>query len=109
MLPMDQTKLNLDELNGYPTDPNDYQDPASLGNLPQPFAKPSFIVLFPDSLKQSWIGYDTSVYVAPVMMSSSRLWMHDVSVDSLMAGESAGAVHKVSNTVIGEFCSRCAQ
>jgi len=106
-VPIDRSKLNLDELNGYPTDPNLYQDPASMGNLPNP-SKTSFIVLFPDPLKQSWIGYDTSVYVASGMMSSSRLWMHDVSVDSLMAGESAGAAHKVSNTVIESFAAGAA-
>jgi YD repeat-containing protein len=93
--PIDETKLNLDEFNNYPTDPNAYTDTASMSNMPDP-SKANFVTLFSDPAKQLWLGYDTCVYVTANTMSSSRLYMHDVTVDSLSAG--AGAIYKISTT-----------
>jgi RHS repeat-associated protein len=99
-----ESKLNLDELNSYPSDPANFTDSTSISNVKDP-AKTDFVVLFPDGAKEQWAGFDTSLYVTGNLMSSSRLWLHDVSVDSLMAGESAGAVHKVSVTSIHSFAA----
>lgn len=94
--PIDETKLNLDEFNNnYPTDPNAFTDTANMANIPNP-SKANFVTLYPDPAKQSWLGYDTSVYVTANTMSSSRLYMHDVTVDSVPAG--AGAIYKISTT-----------
>lgn len=98
--PLDESKLNLNEFNNYPTDPNAYTDSTSLGGAPDP-SKADFITLYPDFQRQSWMGYDTSVYIRDDMMSSSRLFMHDVSVDSLSAG--AGAVYKISTTETNSY------
>ncbi len=100
--PLDETKLNLDELNGYPTDPNMYTDSASISTLQNP-SKTNFIMLFGNGQRQLWAGYDTSVYVTGSQMSSSRLGLHDVSVDSLMGGQTAPAGYKVSTTEIESF------
>lgn len=94
---IDEATLNLDELEGFPNDPNDFPDTGSLGGLPDP-SKSNFVPLFPNGIKNQWEGYDTCVLVTASTMRSARLWMYDVSVDSLMAGESAGAVHKISVT-----------
>jgi RHS repeat-associated protein len=99
---IDQSILNLAELSGYPSDPNSYQDSASLASLPSP-SSTNFIMLYPNAVKQSWVGYDSSVFVTANTMSSARLWMQDVAVDSLMAGESAGAVYRISSTEIESF------
>lgn len=102
---LDQRKLSLDNINTLPNDPANYPDSASLGglgSLPNP-AMADLVVLAPNPLKQSWVGYDTSVYVNNGFMSSARLWMHDVSVDSLMAGQSAAAVNKKSETITNSF------
>jgi RHS repeat-associated protein len=98
--PLDQTRLNLDELTSYPTDPSLYTDPAAMGNIQDP-SKSDFAMLYPDLEKQSWAGYDTSVYIKGGLMSSSRLYMHDVFVDSMMPG--AGAVHRISTTETESF------
>ena len=100
--PIDQDSLNLDELENFPTDPDNFTDSSMIGNIPDP-SKTFFVLLFPDGVKNSWVGYDTSVYVSGDIMSSARLWMYDVSVDSLMAGASAGAAHKISVTETNSF------
>jgi RHS repeat-associated protein len=92
-----EDSLNLDQMEDYPSDPADFADTSSLGNIPDP-SKSFFVPLFPNGIKDLWVGYDTSTYVTASTMRSARLWMYDVSVDSLMAGESAGAVHKISIT-----------
>ncbi|NII27574.1 hypothetical protein HB364_21000 [Pseudoflavitalea sp. X16] len=95
-VPINETKLNLDEFNNsYSTDPNAFTDTANMGNMPNP-SKANFVTLYSDPTRQLWLGYDTSVYVTANTMSSSRLYMHDVSVDSVPAG--AGAIYKTSTT-----------
>lgn len=95
--PIRQDSLNLDELNNLPTDPGQFADSASIGNIQDP-SKTFFVALYPDGDLEQWNGYDTSVYVTNTLMSSSRLYLHDVSVDSLMGGGTAGAVSKISTT-----------
>jgi RHS repeat-associated protein len=94
---INQDSLNLDELNNLPTDPGQFTDSTAMGNIPDP-SKTFFMALFPDGNLQQWNGYDTSVWVNRMLMSSSRLYVHDVYVDSLMGGASAGAVSKISTT-----------
>jgi RHS repeat-associated protein len=100
--PLPEDSLNLNELNNYPTDPNVYTDSSQMGNIPDP-SQNNFIMLFANGQLNNWAGYDTSVYVTGAYMSSSRLGMHDVSVDSLMGGQSAGATYKVSTTEVESF------
>ncbi|OQP61922.1 hypothetical protein A3860_29955 [Niastella vici] len=98
--PLDETKLNLNEFNNYPTDPSVFYDSATMSQIPDP-SKADFITLYPDLPKQSWMGYDTSVYITGGTMSSSRLYMHDVMVDTLAAG--ATAVYKISTTETNSY------
>ncbi|HEY4110087.1 SpvB/TcaC N-terminal domain-containing protein [Puia sp.] len=101
-LPIAEDSLNLNEVSSYPSDPGGYQDSASLTGLQDP-SKTYFVTLFPDARKLQWSGYDTSVFVMAAEMSSSRLGLHDVSVDSTTAGGSAGSVNKQSRTVIDSY------
>jgi RHS repeat-associated protein len=99
--PIDENKLNLDELtNNTAVDPNAFTDTADMSNIPNP-SKAEFVTLYSDPARQLWLGYDTSVFVTPNTMSSSRLYMHDVSVDSLPTG--AGAIYKTSNTEVTSY------
>jgi RHS repeat-associated protein len=100
--PLDETKINLDELNGYPSDPNNYMDSTAISGLQSP-TKTNFQLLLPNAQKDWYGGYDTSVYVSNNTVSSARLFVHDVSIDSLMAGESVGAADKVSTTQTTSF------
>ncbi|MFT3822796.1 MAG: SpvB/TcaC N-terminal domain-containing protein [Chitinophagaceae bacterium] len=103
--PLDQSKLNLNNLDTYPNDPGAYTDTASLGGIQNPSSGTDFTILFPDMQLQRWVGLDTSVYIDAGNMSSARLWMQDVSVDSITVGESAFAFNKVSTTKTQSFAA----
>jgi RHS repeat-associated protein len=94
---LDESKLNQDEFTSYPTDPSKYEDPSLFGSLKDP-SKVNFITLYANAVKKTWVGYDSAVFVSNTLMSASRLWMHDVSVDSFMLGASVSAVSKISTT-----------
>lgn len=110
--PLDQSKLNFKELENIDyksilADTARYrQDPNSLQNVKSP-SKSDFSLLYGNGQKRLWGGRDSAVFVSATTMSSSRLMMHDVSVDSLMigTGSSLTAVTKVeqseANTVSG--------
>lgn len=97
--PLDENSLNLDELNNYPTDPAIYTDTTQMGRIPDP-SQNHFIMLFANGQATNWTGYDTSVYVTGDHMRSARIGMQDVSVDSLMGGQSYGAPYRVSTTKV---------
>ena len=89
--PLDESKLNFKELENI-----DYksiladtalyrQDTASIRKVRNP-SKTDFSPLYGNGLKHLWVGRDTAVFVSATTMSSSRLMMHDVSLDSLMVG-----------------------
>ncbi|HEY4337003.1 MAG TPA: toxin TcdB middle/N-terminal domain-containing protein [Puia sp.] len=98
-LPIAEDSLNMNEVSSYPSDPSQFPDTNSLSGVQDP-SKTYFVAVFPDAQKQQWSGYDTSVFVKAAELSSSRLGMHDVSVDSMTAGGSAGSVNRQSRTVI---------
>ncbi len=112
--PLDQSKLNFEELKkidykGILADTANYRkDPNSLKSVQNP-SNADFILLYGNAQKNAWIGRDSSVFVSKNTMSSSRLWMHNVAVDSLMlgAGSSLTAVSKVEksdvNSLAGGF------
>lgn len=97
--PILENMLNLNELTNSPSDPNAF-DTSSLTNIPDP-SRSDFVPLFSSLEKQYWRGYDSSVYVMDSTMSSSRLYLHDVFVDTLSAG--AGAIYKVSGTLTDSY------
>jgi len=101
-LPIAEDSLNLNQLSSYPSDPSQFQDSASLSGVQDP-SKTYFVALYPDGQKAQWRGYDTSVFVMAAVMSSSRVGMHDVSVDSMAAGGGVGAVNKASKTVTDSY------
>lgn len=72
-------------------------DSSKFSQLQDP-SKTNFVTLYPNAENNVWSGYDTAIYVGNTTMASSRLWMHDVSVDYLMAGQSVSAVSKISTT-----------
>lgn len=94
---LDENKLNQNEYTTYPTDTSVYKTPAIFNTLLDP-SKTNFIGLFPNVNLSTWYGHDSAVYVSNTLMSSSRLWMHDVSVDSFMRGGTVNAVNKISTT-----------
>jgi RHS repeat-associated protein len=110
--PLDESKLNFKELENIDyksimADTARYrQDTASIRMVKNP-SQADFAPLYGNGLKHSWIGRDSAVFVSATTMSSSRLMMHDVSVDSLMLGmgSSLTAVTKVeqseANTISG--------
>jgi RHS repeat-associated protein len=93
--PIDETKINLNGLANYSSDPNLYTDTSLLNQIVD-VSSTEFIPLYPNSLRESWLGFDTGVYVSPARMGSARLWMHDVSVDSVMSGISLAVANKIS-------------
>lgn len=112
--PMDETKLNFNEMQNI-----DYkkifadtalyrQDRNSVKNIQNP-AKSDFAPLYANASKYEWVGRDSSVFVSATHMSSSRLMMHDVSVDSMMVqnGSTLTAVDKIeqseANTIAAGF------
>lgn len=97
--PLAEDSLNLNELNNYPTDPAIYTDTSQMGRIPDP-SQNHFIMLFANGQLNNWVGYDTSVYVMAGYMRSARIGMQDVSVDSLMGGQTAGAPYRVSTTEV---------
>ena len=101
-LPIAEDSLNLNQLSSYPSDPGNYTDTASLTGIPDP-TKTYFVTLFPDGQKDQWTGYDTSVFVMAAELSSSRVGLHDVSVDSMASGGTAGSVNKQSQSVLNDY------
>ncbi|WP_295795219.1 SpvB/TcaC N-terminal domain-containing protein [Mucilaginibacter sp.] len=95
--PLDEFRLNTNQYQNYPTDPSAYTDTTSLNTLKNPTGA-DFVVMYPDAKRNVWVGNDTSVYVAPGLVSSSRLFLHDVSVDSLMAGAALQAAEKINTS-----------
>lgn len=101
--PLDESRLNQNELNSYSQqDPSKYTDTSTFRTIQDP-SHTDFITLYANGSRQSWQGYDSSVYVQAGVMSASRLWMHDVSVDSLMNGESLGTANKISSTKTNSY------
>ena len=98
-LPIAEDLLNLNQLSSYPSDPGNFTDSASLTGLPDP-TKTYFVTLYPDGQKDQWTGYDTSVFVMPAELSSSRVGLHDVSVDSTAGGGTAASVNKQSQSIL---------
>ncbi len=74
-----------------------YTSPTQVKEIVPVTNKP-FIPLNADGKREEWLGQDTSVFVSGTLMGSSRLWLHDVSVDSLMVGVSLMAANKVVQT-----------
>lgn len=97
--PLDETKINVNNLPGFSNDPNLYLDSSRFNTIIDA-SLTEFVPMFADNQRGEWVGFDSSVYLNGTQMSSARLWMHDVSVDSLMvtAGASLTAVNKVSRT-----------
>lgn len=103
--PLDESKLNFKELRNidYQTilaDTARYrQDTASIRSVKSP-SKTDFTPLYGNGKKRWWVGRDSAVFVSATTMSSSRLMMHDVSVDSLMlgTGSTLTAVTKVEQS-----------
>ena len=101
-IPIAEDSLNLNALSSYPSDPSNYTDSASVTNLQDP-SKTYFVTMYADEQKMQWSGYDTSVFIRPAEMSSSRVGMHDVAVDSTTAGGTAGSVNKQIKTVTDSY------
>ncbi|HEX5151652.1 MAG TPA: SpvB/TcaC N-terminal domain-containing protein [Parafilimonas sp.] len=95
--PLDESKLNLDELSKYESDPDKFQDTSKVDEISDP-SKADFQPMYADAGKQYWKGNDSSVYIDSEFMSSSRLWLHDVSVDKLMETSSIPTVDKISTS-----------
>ncbi|MDX2069123.1 MAG: toxin TcdB middle/N-terminal domain-containing protein [Haliscomenobacter sp.] len=103
--PLDESKLNFKELknNNYEkiiADTALYrQDTSSIRKVKSP-TKTDFAPLYGNGQKRLWVGRDSAAFVSATTMSSSRLMMHDVSVDSLMlgTGSSLTAVSKVEQS-----------
>lgn len=105
--PLDESKLNFNELENidYKSILNEnaiaelQKDTASIRDVKSP-AKSDFAPLYGNGQKRWWVGRDSAVFVSATTMSSSRLMMHDVSVDSLMlgTGSSLTAVSKVEQS-----------
>ncbi len=110
--PLDQAKLNYGEVDTVSVnyrsilqDTARYrQDTASLKNVPNP-SRSDFVSLYGNGQKKSWVGRDSSVFVSANTMSSARLFMHDVSVDSLMlsTGASLSAVSKIEQSEVNSI------
>ena len=95
--PLDETKITVNNLSGYSSDPNLYTDTSRFDQINN-IAGTDFIPMHPENPHGAYFGFDSSVYVTGQLMGSARLWMHDVSVDSLMAGANLRAVNKISET-----------
>jgi RHS repeat-associated protein len=95
--PLDQMKLNTNGLAGYSIDPELYKDSLLFGNVVD-VSGTDFIPLYTDVERMAWVGFDSSVYITGTHLSSARLWLHDVSVDSLMSGGDVMFVNKVTET-----------
>jgi len=93
--PIDLSKLNSDQWQQYPNDPNAYTDPTTLSKLPNP-TQADFIPMYANGKLNLWSGPDTAVFVAPTVISSSRLFLHDVSADISLVGASLSAPLKVN-------------
>ncbi|MGG9972492.1 SpvB/TcaC N-terminal domain-containing protein [Ferruginibacter sp. SUN002] len=109
-LPINESDLNVEDLKQYPSRPIDtalYRtNPGSLDQLNNP-ALNYFIQMFPNAEKQTWMAYDSMVFVGRDTMGSSRLVLHDVSTDIIMLnanepspqmGGALSAAFKVSKT-----------
>ncbi|SFM90299.1 RHS repeat-associated core domain-containing protein [Chitinophaga sp. YR627] len=95
--PLDESRLNTNAQSQYSNDPDFYTDTSLLKNIVN-IAEMEFIPLYADAHNGSWVGLDSSVFLTGTQMSSARLWLHDVSVDSLMTGGSIAVVNKVTET-----------
>lgn len=95
--PLDESKINTNALGNYSSNPLLFVDTSSLNNI-NDASQVEFIPLHSDIQKHAWVGFDSSVFVNGSQMSSSRLWMHDVKVDSVMSGGSLIAVNKITDT-----------
>jgi len=95
--PLDESRINTNGLTNYSNDPNLFTD-SSLFNGILDVSQTDFIPLYADIQRKIWRGFDSSVYVSATQMSSARLWMHDVSVDSLMTGGNVTVVNKIVTT-----------
>ncbi|MBB3841549.1 RHS repeat-associated protein [Runella defluvii] len=108
--PLDESKLNFNELKNVDykkilADTASYRkDPNSLKSVQSP-TNSDFAPLYGNATKNAWIGRDSSVFVSKTTMSSSRLWKHDVAVDSLMlgAGASLTAVSKIERSDVNSL------
>lgn len=94
---IDETKISLSTLNNYSFDPTLYGDTTKLNQI-NGVSVSDFTPLSADGKNASWAGQDNSVFITASTMSSSRLWLHDVSVDSLMVGASLTAGNKISKS-----------
>jgi len=92
--PIDESELAMNQWANYPTDPNAYTDTNAMKNLPNPTLA-DVTSMIADASKNVWAGTDTSVFVGQATISSSRLILHDVSVDSLMQGSGLTAASKI--------------
>lgn len=95
--PLDETKINADSLQNYSTNPNLFTD-SSLFNGIIDASRTEFIPMYSDIRKKQWLGFDSAVFVSAAQMGSARLWVYDVSVDSLMGGGIVTSVNKVTDT-----------
>jgi RHS repeat-associated protein len=108
--PLDQSKLNFNELKsidykGIMADTANYRkDPNSLKSVQNP-SRSDFAPLYGNAQKNAWVGRDSAVFVSKNTMSSSRLWRHNVAVDSLMVGvgSSLTAVSKVEKSDVNSL------
>lgn len=96
--PLDETRLNTNAMGGYSFDPNMYTD-SSLFYLINSAANTDFIPMFADPVKKQWVGFDSSVFVSALQQSSARLFLYDVTEDSLMTGGGVKVVNKITRTV----------
>jgi len=94
---LDESKLNNNEYKNYPNDANAYKDTAAVLTLQNPTAA-GFIMMYADAKRSVWAGPDTAVFISGQTINSSRLYLHDVSVDSLMVGEGLQAADKISES-----------
>lgn len=93
-VPIDESKLTTNQWANYPNDPTLYTDPNSIANLPNPVLI-DVASMYADSKRGLWAGMDTSVIVSATNMGSSRLFMHDVSVDVPISGVTLTSVSKI--------------
>lgn len=95
--PLAESQLNTNGFAGYSNDPNLYTDSTLFGNIVDASTAP-FIPMYSDMNSGWWSGLDSSIYVTPAQISSSRLFLHDVTVDSIMGGGNVYFIDKVTKT-----------
>ncbi|ASZ13078.1 hypothetical protein KTO58_08975 [Chitinophaga pendula] len=95
--PLDESKINVQGFANYSQNPDVFADSSLFNQIIDAF-QADFIPLYAAQQKGVWVGFDSSVYVSATQMSSARLWMHDVAVDSLMSGGNVKVVNKISRT-----------